>query len=75
MGTGRQVPIISWKGSDFIVRSLGSDSGQARDNISYSLSRCPELAVSHLSLITLHEAERQAASNVAHSTEMLTETR
>lgn len=41
MGTGSQVPIISWKGSYFIVRSPGSDSVQACDNICYSFSRCP----------------------------------
>lgn len=68
MGTGRQVPIISWKGSHFIVRSLGSDSVPACDNICYSFPRCPLLAVSYLGLITLHEPE-QAASNVAHPTD------
>ncbi len=76
MHTGIQwVPIISWKGSDFIVMSLGSDSVQARDNISHSFPRCLKLVVLYLSLIAFHEPEQQAASNAAHSTEMITETR
>lgn len=73
MGTGRRVPIISWKGSYFIVEHFGSDSLEAADNISYSVPRCLWLTVSYL--ITLHKPEQQVASNVAHLTEMATEMR